>query len=432
MMLLKSIFYYTISTALIALLLTVSACDDDDNNEPDNSDAGRKTTGFVVVGTTASGNALVKYTEELPTSTFNLSDGNDFTSFDPRAIYDHAMFVRGPVQEDRWSKYIVNNEGEFVETGFIPTAERNPFRLSIRDSELGVFQDLATPDEITVFNPSTMERTGSTIDMTGGFTPDDVPQRYTQFYFRGDDVFAPVDGGPNDAFTEFIVHQANLITNAFVGDTRREGNGRAEITIFTNYLIFGNTDEEGNLYIPDLGNVEGGGVPARINKIPAGSNEIDPDYIFEPTVLLDPENVFLPAINSFHVISNGRALARVNAFTPQEAIDIVTNAGGANELSPDEERQVLSILFSTASAQWCLLDLNAMEVTPISGIPNVQVFNRRDIFEYEGNYYLPVVGGEDGNNAYYRYNPDTGSAEKAFDVTGATVVGVYNLENNSQ
>ncbi|MGD1843187.1 MAG: hypothetical protein ACFB0B_20170, partial [Thermonemataceae bacterium] len=386
-----------------------------------------RTTGFVIVCITASGASLIKFVEYLPTESIDLSDGTDFSAFDTRAIYEGALFSRRPGQSDGWSKYVVNAGGALEDVGFIATIDVNPFRLSVRDATTGIFQDLANANQLTVFNPTTFQIT-NTIDMKEGFVPGDAAHRYIQFYFREDDVFAPIDGG-NEPFSSFVIHQAELGTTRFEGSTQRDGNGTSDISNFTNYLHFGNVDEQGNLYIPDGGNYEGAGIPGRINKIPAGSNEIDTDYVFEPAVVLDPENTFLPTFSHFYVLENGKAIARVNAETPQHAIDIVMEAGGVANLSPTQEQEILGILFSAASARWCLLDLNAKSVTPILGIPFVPVFTRRDIFEYEGNYYLPVV--TENENAYYRYDL-TGSAEKAFDVTGADIVGVYNLANNSQ
>ena len=425
----KNILTLFLSTFLLLTGLLLSSCDDDDNADMD-VPLTIKTSGFVIVGSTASNSALVKYVEELPTGTFDLSGGTDFSGFDPRALYDHALFVRTPEASDGFSKYVVNDAGELVEVGTISIFSNQPFRLSVRDAGVGVFQDQAAPNQITVFNPTTFE-VSSTIDMSGGFVPGDVAQRYNAFYFRGDDVFAPIDGG-NTEFSSFIVHQASLSTLSFVGDTQREGNGVDIISNFTNYLHHGNLDDAGNLYIPDGGNYQGEGIAARINKIAVGSNEIDAAYVFEPASKLNPENTFLPTFSHFYVIGNGKAIARVNAETPQAAVEIVLEAGGTGNLSQDQTQQVLGILFSAASARWCELDLNAQTVTPIAGIPQVTVFTRRDMFEHEGQFYLPVVvGGENPENAYYRYDPNAGTSEKAFDVTGANIVGVFNLANNN-
>ncbi len=386
-----------------------------------------KSSGFVVVGTTTNETALVKYYEEIPTGTIDISDGKDFLQFFPTSLYDNALYLARPDESPGFAKMVVNSEGEVVEEGIIPTVEGSSFRIQVKDSETGVFQDRATPNTITVFNPETLEVTG-TIDMSAGFVPGDVDQRYQRFVFRGNDIFAPIRGNDGAIFPSFILHQSNLSSEAFVGDTQRDGNGVSPINTLNNFgqnLI----DPMGNLYIGDAGNFEGAGIPARINKIPAGSNEIDPGYIFEPATVLDPTNVFLPTFSGFNVLSDGTAFARVNSETPQAAIDIVLAAGGVQNLSPDQIQQIFGILFTAESSLWCALDLEAKTVTPIDGIPAVGIFAGGQMFVHNGEVYLPVTTTTE--NAYYKWNPSTGATSKAFEVTGADISGVYNIANNN-
>jgi hypothetical protein len=410
---------------LVVLLFSISACSsDDDGDGPTTLPEENKTTGFVITGTTSSGTALVKYFEELPEGTIDLSDGTDFPNFFPTSIMDGAIFLTRPDGAAGFSKYVVNADGELEEEGTIVTADAGSFRIAARNSNSGVFQDRATPNIITTFDPTTFQVTGS-IDMSAGFVPGDVDQRYQRFVFRGDDVFAPIRENGGAQFTSFILHQANLGNNSFVGDTQRDGNGVATINTFNNFgqdLL----DPSGNLYIADAGNYEAQGVAARVNKIPAGSNEIDANYVFEPAVVLNPANIFLPTFNNLRVLPNGKAVARVNSETPQAAIDIVLGAGGIGNLSPDEIQQIFGILFTAESAVWCELDLVNLSVTPIQGIPAVGVFSAgQEFFGDDGNFYIPVVTPQE--NSYYRWNYTTGETELAFTVTGADILGGFNI-----
>ena len=428
----------------VFILLVLGACSTSDDMDPDATDDApqgmeddnpdtpmdpeNKTTGFVVVGTTVSGSALVKYVESIPSGTLDLSDGSDFPSFFPTALFDNALFLTRPDEQPGFSKYVVNADGELEEEGVIPTIDAGSFRMAIRDSQMGVFQDRATPNAISVFNPETMQVTG-TIDMSAGFVPGDIDQRYQRFVFRGDDVFAPIRGNLNgEVFTSWILHQANLGSNSFVGNTQRDGNGVSQINTYNN---FGQnlTDGAGNLYIGDGGSYDGSGLPARLNKILAGSNTIDDTYVFEPAVVLNPTNVFLPTFNEINVISETKAIARVNAETPQAAVDIVLGAGGVQNLTDEQINQVFGILFTAASAKWCVLDLEAKTVTAIEGIPNVGVFTASRNFFHDGGVYVAVVTPDE--NAYYRYDIASGTATKAFDVTGADILGVYNIANDN-
>lgn len=427
---------FYLSASVLALAVAFGSCSSSDDPDPtppneqqqeEEQDPENKSTGFVVVGTTANETALVKYFEEVPTGTIDISGGKDFPQFFPTSLFDNAMFMARTDESPGFAKMVVNADGEVVEEGIIPTIEGSSFRIQVRDSETGVFHDRATPNTISVFDPQTLQVT-ATIDMSAGFVPDDVDQRYQRFVFRGDDVFAPIRESEGGIFSSFILHQANLASNTFVGDTQRDGNGISPINTLNN---FGQslTDQMGNLYVSDAGNFEGAGIPARINKIPAGSNEIDSDYVFEPAVVLNPTNVFLPTFNKFNVLSDGTAFALVNAETPQEAIDIVQAAGGVQNLSPEQIQQIFGILFSAESAVWCELDLEALTVTPIDGIPAVGIFAGGQMFVQGGEVYLPV--STTSENGYYKWSPNAGTVEKAFEVTGADISGVYNIANNN-
>lgn len=418
------------SIALMAVLLVISSCDKDDDTpipvEPEN-----KTTGFVVVGQTASQTAVVKYIEELPANggSIDLSSGaTDFPRFFPNSLYDHALFLPNPDEAvGGFAKYVVNADGEVVEEALIPVTDAGSFRIAVKDGDTGVFHDLATPNSVTVFNPTTMQIT-TTIDMSAGFVPGDIDQRYNSIYFRGDDVFMPIRGIDAEVFPSMVVHQANLSSNTFVGDTQRDGNGVSSIQTVNQ---FGQNiiDNQGNLYIMDGGNYDGAGIPAAINKIPAGSNEFDPDYQFFPAQVLNPSNVFLPTANTLYITQGTKAILKVNAETPQAAIDIVIAAGGVQNLTPEQIQQVLGILFTAESANWCEIDLAAKTVTPIAGIPKFGIFAATNIFKHDGDTYLAVA--TTAEQAFYRYNPTTGSADKAFTITGADIVGIYNLAENN-
>lgn len=419
-----------IGIALLATLLVTSSCGEDSDTpipeEPEN-----KTTGFVVVGQTPSQTAVVKYIEELPTNGGNIDMSNgvtDFPRFFPNTLYNHAIFLPNPDEAvGGFAKYVVNEAGEITEDALIPVTDASSFRIAVRDEKTGVFHDRATPNSVTVFNPTTMQVT-NTIDMSAGFVPGDIDQRYQGFYFRDNDVFMPIRGNDATIFPSFIVHQANLSNNSFVGDTQRDGNGVSTIQA-VNQFGQGVTDSQGNLYIVDGGNYDGAGIPSAINKIPAGSNEFDPDYQFFPAQVLNPANVFLPTANTLYITQGTKAILKVNAETPQAAIDIVIAAGGVQNLTPDQVQQVLGILFTAESANWCEVDLAAKSVTPIAGIPRFGIFGATSVFRHEGDFYLGIATTSE--QAFYRYDLGSGSAEKAFTLTGADLTGVYNLAENN-
>jgi len=119
---------------------------------------------------------------------------------------------------------------------------------------------------------------------------------------------------------------------------------------------------------------------------------------------------------------------------PQEAIDLVTSAGGLANLTPQQLQQLAQIVFTTdGTGAWCELDLEAMTVTPINGIPALSPFavgsGGVEIFEYEGEAYIPVINSDE--NAYYRLDASSSNASRAFGVTGFDASSVYNIGNNN-
>ena len=339
------------------------------------------------------------------------------------------MFLQRPDGFPGFSKYIVSETGQLFEAGSLPTLGANSFRIDAKDSSFGVYQDRATSDNITIFNPTTLDFIG-TIDMSQGIVPNDIGQRYQRFMFRGDDVFAPIRGNQNgELFKSHVIHSANLTTATYTGTTERTGNGFADITTFNQ---FGQnlTDAAGNLYISDAGNYTGQGVAAAITRILAGSNSIDPSYNFQPAVTLNPRNVFLPTFNGFKLLPNGKAIARVNAQTPQAAVDIVLSVGGNLALLTDDQiQQIFNILFTSESAVWCLLDLETQTVIPIVGVPATGVFAASDSFFHDGSVYFPVATSTE--NGYYKYDWTTGITTQAFQVVGADISITVNIANDN-
>ena len=96
-------------------------------------------------------------------------------------------------------------------------------------------------------------------------------------------------------------------------------------------------------------------------------------------------------------------------------------------LSPAQRLQIQQILSVAESARWCQLDLGALTVTPLEGIPSMGILGFASTFRANGEVYMSVIRESSNENAFYRWNPTTGETSKAFDVTGAQIAGVYNL-----
>ena len=128
-------------------------------------------------------------------------------------------------------------------------------------------------------------------------------------------------------------------------------------------------------------------------------------------------------------MESGSAIALVNSEIPPEALQIIIDAGGVNNLTPQQINEIQIIVFQAETAVWCEIDVDALTVTPIEGIPAVSPFAQGNTFEHDGDVFVPVF--TDTENIYYRLNPTSGDVSRAFDLTGALVPSVFNLANNN-
>lgn len=411
-----------VTAALVAGMMVFVSCDDNSTGGEDEEPENIK-TGFIVNAQTPSGTYIAKHYSEMPSGSADVSDGGtDFQNFFPIDSQDGALYMARPDGSGGFSKMVVNAEGEIVEEGFLPTVDEGSYRIKIRDDNTGVFHDRNTPNEITIFDPSDLSISG-TIDMSAAFTPG--PQRYDSFYFRDNLVFAPLRPEQGGVFDSTIVHIADLSTATFVGTSTINSGETVNFSGFGNR----NVDENGNVYVTDIGNPTGANPISSILKIPAGSNEFDTSYDFNPALIVNPSNTLLSVTNGFYYHQNGTAYAQVSTEVPQELLELLASVGGnpAN-LSDEQINQALNILFTAENGRWARLDLDAQTVTVIDGIPKVSPFITSVITEANGKLYFPVV--TESENAVYEYDPATEQSQKAFDVEGGALIGVYNLSND--
>ncbi|MEL6822625.1 MAG: hypothetical protein AAFP70_12750, partial [Calditrichota bacterium] len=272
-------------TAFVAAVLALAGCSEDSTTEPQPSE--NKSTGFVVNVQTPSLSHFVQFFETLPTGTVDISSGKDFQRFFPVDIYDGAFFMANPNEEQEFSKVVVNADGEVVvESGFTVGTDA-PFQIAIRDSAFGVFHDRSTSQVIGTFDPRTMTKTGN-IDMGAGQLPGTGASRYQSFYFKENFLYAPVRPEVGGNYDSLGIHVADLSSGTYVKTILFSTKGSPSNDFGQNDL-----DEAGNLYIPDSGNpLIFPPAPAVLNRINAGSTDIDPTYVFPLGFVLNQTNIF--------------------------------------------------------------------------------------------------------------------------------------------
>ncbi|MEM0993794.1 MAG: cadherin repeat domain-containing protein [Bacteroidota bacterium] len=387
----------------------------------------RQTDGYVIVTATPGGQSyFAQYYAEVPSGTLDNSSGTDFTRFFPRDIFQGSIYFEDPNESNNFVRMSVDGNEDFVIDGSIPFIGDNSFAMIIKDETTGVLHDRNEPTRLTIFDPIKMS-VEATIDMSAGELPTDtLSQRYQNFFFRGNEVYSGVRPTNGGTYSSALYHVADVSTGRYLRTVVA-----AEESLFYDFLLGGNpVADDGTLYLPLIGNVNVlPATQARILRILPGQNEVDTTYDFRPAQVINPANVFLPLHNQFRYIGDKKAIALVASSIPQEVVDIVIAAGGVPNLSPDQINQVLQILFTQPTANWCVLDLEAQTVTPIPGLPQISYFAGVVATLDGDNVYLPVL--TDQVNEVYRYSISSGMAEKAFEVSGGGgIYAVYSLGND--
>ncbi|GAA4822566.1 hypothetical protein GCM10023331_03640 [Algivirga pacifica] len=395
----------------------------DDNGDDMNPSEERKTSGFVLVATTAEETAIVNYFDSLPSGTVDVTEGTAFQSFFPLSSSNGALYMTRPNGEAGFAKVGVDGDGNFVEDAFISTIGDNTFALRVRDENFGLFHDRNSPDFVSIFDPETMEVTG-TLPMTGSTLGDTVALRYQNFIFRGqDEFFSSIRGEAGESFPGIPFFAAS--TSA--GFVNQAGFDLGPDPVFT-MNRFGQryVDESGNLYFYHAGNLSLPNVPGSILKIPAGETDFDPDYNFAVAQVFNPSNLggFLSA---FYYHKNDIGYALINAELDPQIIEIITNAGGFGGLTTQDIQTIQQLLFTSPTGAWVKVNMQTQSVEKIEGLPAVSPFDNTTVTFIDNEPYFVISNPT--TNAAYKLNA-SGVAEQVFEVVGAPISGLYNLSVN--
>lgn len=409
----------------ITFLILLFGCDNDDPQPVDPTEQ-RLTEGYIVTGTNADRTTtFARYFAELPTGTIDLTEGQAFPFSLPYEVFDGAVYMQktggfGLV------KLAVNGNGEFVNDGEISTNGEFAFVIRIRDSTTGVYVDPNDPTQIRVFNPQTLELTGN-IDVSEAPIFTDVPGALVQTaVIRGDDVFLTMNGGDGPLLDNYTMIRGSISSGTF-GEQFNSNTGPT----FAFNPLHRLTDEQGNLWVHHTGNLSPtpfGGITGGILKIPAGSNEFDPNYDFRVT--LDPF-LLLQSLRAFQYYQNGIAFAHIGLETPTAIVEILNSVNGnVADLSPQQIDEILVLLNTSENGGWVELDLNAQTVKKIPGLPQLSPFAVTNCYYVDGIPHFPIVNNS-GENALYRYDPATSQSEVVFTATGADLTAIIDLSANN-
>ncbi|MEM9859879.1 MAG: hypothetical protein AAF843_21205 [Bacteroidota bacterium] len=383
----------------------------------------RLKTGFIIIAETPNNDVIAKYFQEMPTETADLTDGQIFTEFRPEDILDGYLYTAGATNGSGGiGKARVNGNGKIVEDGNLAVtgSSRNPV---IVDATTGIYTTQASPAQVGVFNPSTMQLEGL-IDMSDEGLPG--PQRMRGLLIRGDEIFTHIVSLTRNEtpFTSFYMQSANYKTGQFTGTSEFPGR---PLVNWPNTPFANSVDENGNIYLLASGNVSSGSTLGTLHKIPAGSNDFDLTYNFAPASKVTPANILLPNSFFFNYIGNDIAVAFSVTSVPQSVQDLLASVGGDPRNLSQEQRLVALGLFNQEdTGRWIKINVATQEAELIAGIPGKGGLSPAISVVIDEEVYVSISKGSE--NAFYKYNPTTGAAEKAFDVVGGgTILGLVDL-----
>ncbi|MEM9361872.1 MAG: hypothetical protein AAGA43_04505 [Bacteroidota bacterium] len=384
----------------------------------------RLRSGFIVIAATPNNDIIAKYFSEMPSGTADLTTGAQvFEDFQPEDVLDGYLYTTGSTDGNGGiGRARVNGNGQIVDDGNIVAVGSNR-RVLIVDATTGIYTTQASPAQVGIFNPLTMQQDGL-IDMSDEGLPG--PQRMRGFVIRGDEIFTHIVSLTRNQvpFTSFYVQSANYRTGQFTGTTEFPGR---PLVNWPNAPFSNSVDEDGNVYMLASGNIPSGSTQGTLHKIPAGSNEFDQTYVFNPALQVNPGNFILPNTFFFHYLGNDIGVALSITSVPQAVQDLLQSVGGdPRNLSEDQLLLALALFNQEDTGNWVRINVETQETERIAGIPGQGGLSPALSVVIDGEVYLSISTGSE--NAFYRYNPTTNTVEKAFDVVGGgTILGLVDL-----
>ena len=384
----------------------------------------RLKTGFIVIAATPNNDIIAKYFSEMPSGTADLTTGAQiFEDFQPEAVFDGYLYTTGATDGSGGiGRARVNGNGQIVDDGNLAAVGNNR-RTLIVDATTGIYTTQASPAQVGVFNPLTMQLEGL-IDMSDEGLPG--PQRMRGFTIRGDEIFTHIVSlTRNDVpFTSFYVQSANYRTGQLTGTAEFPGR---PLVNWPNAPFSNSVDENGNIYMLASGNIPSGSTLGTLHKIPAGSNDFDLTYSFSPASQINPANVILPNTFYFHYLGNDIGVALSITSVPQAVLDLLQSVGGdPRNLSQEQLLLALALFNQEDTGNWVRIIMVTQDTDIIAGIPGQGGLSPALSVVIDGEVYLSISSGTE--NAYYKYNPTTETVEKAFDVVGGgTLLGLVDL-----
>jgi|GEM_PF-3642072 len=389
-----------------------------------------KRDGFYLgsVATSSAGTSYFGgYYGDSPSNDIDLTAKTSFQRIQFRAQHKEYLYGYPTDNEAGLTKFAIDSKSEeLVALKELPLFDR-PGDVIILNDEVGYFSYFSNL-EVSIFNPSTMEITGS-IDMSGGVSfPENDANGYSTL------IHNPALG------KIYAVLFTNLGTTAQFYDAEAvyvevidlASNTREKTIVHTDaeYAIFrGNTnpviDESGNTYLiaqgqygldGNIGATAPKGSRPQILKIGTDS-EFDTDYAFNPIDALGFQTNFFQLFTSMVYGGNNKAYG-VGTAAPESAqiVELLVKLGNGTITTQEYDILVSLVLFDE-SMKLMEVDLITKTVTEVSGMPLTAGFAYPYLYNYNGKVYAQMTANGGSFNGFYEVDPSTNTGQPLFNLS---------------
>lgn len=295
-------------------------------------------------------------------------------------------------------KYSVDDNGKFIDEGFLPTT--GDHRFQIVDDSRGYYCDVKR-DKLTLqtFNPTTMLRTGQ-IDLsslTKGFPWETVGLR--NMFVRDGKLFADLNysnstaGYGDDAIDSCMFVVIDIATNTYV-KTIIKPNVRG--TGYVNDIQYWAMDDTKTVYVLSYGNLFGER-NSHVSRILPGTDDFDPSYV----------------VNVDSIIFDGMFM---NLYCWKNRLFVLAST---EVIKPDFSN------FQTDIYNWYELDKGSKTLTLIPGLPASNFQGQQNPVGIGDKLYFPC--NNTSSAAYFVYD-GVNPATSAFSLAAGKACGIYKLD----
>lgn len=439
----KTIFKFL---TVMALIFAISSCSED--AEPDTKQGDEqtktednlyKTEGYVLASITQSGatnSYYAGYSKDLPSGEIDLTQFNAYAGYYPKTTYKNFIFG-GPLNSTEYEigKYAIDNKtGKIVYAGKIIT-DKYIANVKILSDNVGVYT-LRDDQTLYVFNPETMQLTSS-IELPNAKTFENADKSQLNSYYsiiyrkQDNKIFLPLltndqKTGPFYDAEGVYLEVIDMNTKTWV-KTASYANATYATTRGAEHSV---VDEQGNIYITCQGqySLDGKAGPTapqssrpQILKIPAGSNDFDSDYSFNPVDYLGYNSLVAQFVTGTVYGKNGTAYAAISAKPDDPRILELLGKLGAGTITEAEYQELRNLVINGPNCRWAKLDLNAKTATVINDIPFTAGFSFPFGYSYDGKMYFQVYNKDQNLNGFYEYDATTNKAKSIYNITAGGV-----------